>query len=223
MAVHVGRADVVAHRQHAGDADRDVRLAVPPRAAEGVGHDHRDLDAEALARSDAHDLAGGVGIDGEQRDEVFAADVGGVDAGVGALEAVPRLRDQHPADLPDHARRLAQHRLHQAGVLIHAAGVVEREGAWLEVVEGDDAPLRLGDDALRDHDDVAVLDRRALRRGGVEDLLRDVVALLDERDPGDADDAELGDAGVRRGGHDVPSTVSERAGRPTMRMLVRAL
>ncbi len=49
VAESVGLAAVVAQRQQAGRSDRDVGLAVAPRAAHGVGDEHADVRAGQLA------------------------------------------------------------------------------------------------------------------------------------------------------------------------------
>ena len=85
--------------------------ALPPRPPEGVGDDHRDLDAELVARGVAQCARRGVGVDRQQRDQALAADVRGVDAGVGADEAVVRLGDEHARTLADDAGRLPEHSL----------------------------------------------------------------------------------------------------------------
>ena len=69
----------------------------------------------------------GVRVEREQHDVVAApADVRGVDAGVGADEAVARLRDEHAALHADDAHGLAQDDLDGAGVLLPRQGEVPR-------------------------------------------------------------------------------------------------
>ena len=66
-AERVGRVAQVDDRGDAAHADRDVGEPVPPRPAERVGDDHRDVDAAPGAQRVADVLGRAVGVDGEQR------------------------------------------------------------------------------------------------------------------------------------------------------------
>jgi hypothetical protein len=79
--------------------------------------------------------------------------------------------------------------------ILIVAGDLQRACRRLDLVEPNDASLRLRDDLLREDDDVAVLDLD-LRR----DELCQIVALADLRQTRDGNDAELAGQGrpVRR-------------------------
>src|SRR6266571_687699 len=66
----VALAEVAAERGEAGDADRDVREPLAPRAAEGVGDDDADVRAAERAHALAEAARGAVGILGQERDRV---------------------------------------------------------------------------------------------------------------------------------------------------------
>ena len=73
-----------------GDPDRDLALALPPRAAEAVGDHHRGTPGQRGAQRARRARPGRAGAGSASP----LAGVGGVDARVGAHEAVPRAADQ---------------------------------------------------------------------------------------------------------------------------------
>ena len=132
-----------------GDADGDVGQSLAPRAAERVGDDHADVDAEVGAQPVADAPRRAVAVDGQQRG-VARGHVRQVDARVGAHEAVRRLADDQVAAAAHDAHRfLLDQRLGRRRVF---------------GIDGHQAALGLGDDLLRDDDDVAV-EERAVGRG----------------------------------------------------------
>lgn len=70
----------------------------------------------------------------------------------------------------------AQDELDHARVFLRARRQRTRFRGGLDLAEALEAPLRLGDDLLRQHEDVAVGERDAGARGAGEDDLREVVA-----------------------------------------------
>src|SRR5262249_58593504 len=64
----------------AGDADRDIGEAEPPRPPEGVGDDDGDVDVVPSAQRVANVMGGAIGVDGQQRGEAVV-DVREIDAG----------------------------------------------------------------------------------------------------------------------------------------------
>src|SRR5690606_18849782 len=155
VAVRVGAAAQVVQYAYAGRADRDVRQPGTPGAAEGVGDDHADLDAERVAQARADRPRGGVGVLREQQHRALGGD-GGVDAGRGHDQALTALHDAQGAPPGDHADGL-------------------RVDRGLPVGRLDDPALRLGDDLRGDDEDVAV---GQVRLGG-RDQLGQVVARAD--------------------------------------------
>ena len=141
--------------------------------------------------------------------------------GRGADEAVTRLRDHERRADADEPGALAQDRLDVARIPVHRE--LARPRGRLELVEPHDAPLRLGDDLLRDDDDVGVLEpARAVGCG--REQRREVVPLFDLRDALEREDpdsvahVEAGEAEARVGlvapvhVHDHRGHALERAG-----------
>src|SRR5438034_1306320 len=83
---------------------------------------------------------------------------------------------------PDDRSRLLEDRLDAPGIAL-VAGDLARALRRLDRVEAEDAALDLRDRLLRDDDDVPVLELDAL-----DDQLREVVVLVQLRDPLDGDD-----------------------------------
>ena len=100
-----------------------------------------------------------------------------------------RLRDQHPARLTYDALRFLQYGLDLARVVPDLCAPLHRERARLERVQWDDAPLRLGDDALRHDQNVAVQQWRVLALGCIDDQRCEVVTVLHLWDAGDAEES----------------------------------
>src|SRR5215210_6497662 len=174
VAVGVGLAAVVGQRVHAGDADGDVGDAVPPGASERGGDDDgEEVGAQGGGELVADAGGGGVGVEGQEADHVFAGDVGGVHAGVRADKAVAGLGDYDAALHPDDAFALAQHDLDLARVLVVAAGEVLGEDGGLDGVQVHEASLGLADDLVRHHHHVAGPQQAG---GMVRDHGRQVVA-----------------------------------------------
>ena len=119
----------------------------------------RDPVADAAGRR--------VGVDRQEDERAALRRVRRVDAGGRADEAVPRLGDDERTARADDADGLAQDHLDVPRVRVRACELA-RPRRRLDVVEPHDAALGLRDDLLREHDDVAVLERmrhasRALR------------------------------------------------------------
>ena len=109
-----------------------------------------DLGADAARR--------GVGVLGQQADGAGLGQVGAVDAGVGADEAVPGLDDEDAALGAQHLAALLEDQLDQGRLLAEHRGEAARLAAREHRGEAADASLGLGDDLLRDDDDVAVFE-----------------------------------------------------------------
>ncbi len=113
---HLGRHEVASHgvrgapqvhdRGQAGTADGDVDDTLAPGPAEGVGHHDRHLAARRGAQTVADAPGRAIGVLGEQR-RPAALDVGQVDSGVGADEAVAGLGDHEVAAAPQDSHGLA--------------------------------------------------------------------------------------------------------------------
>jgi hypothetical protein len=146
-----------------------------PRAAEGVGDDHRDVDPGPGTQRVADVLRRAVGVDGEQRG-LAVRHVREVDPGVRAHEAVPRLADDQVAAPAHDPHRL---RLDQAA-----------PGVEVVLVEVDHPTLGLRHDLLGDDEAVTVLERRGLCGRGIGDERRDLVAGGDLADALDGGDGE---------------------------------
>src|SRR5205085_911648 len=139
-----------------GTADRDVGGSLTPGAAEGVADDHGNVYTGQLPQPDAQPVGGRIGILRQQNDGVWLGRVRGIDAGGGADEAVPGLRDDERRPCSDEASALAQDHLEPAGILL--PGQLARLGGWLYRGQPDDPTFGLGDNFVRDNDHVAVLE-----------------------------------------------------------------
>ena len=152
----------------------------------------------------------GVRIDGQQRHHVAAArpHVRGVDAAVGADEAVVGLGDEHAVGHPDDASSLSQDDLQLAGVAVPALGEGHDLRTRLDGREVHDRALGLGDDLLGDDQDVALEQRQRRRRRPqrFDQRRGQVVAGADLRHALEGDDRHApfrrsGAAGDRVGAH----------------------
>ena len=138
------------------------------------------MTATSLTRPGADGVAeaagGAIGILGEQGGEA-GVDVGEVDAGVGADEAVPGLADDEIATAPQDPHRLAGD---DVAVAPRVVGIDRHQAA-----------LGLRHDLLGHDDDVAVAQRgRRVGRRGVDDHRGEVVSRSDLGDAIDAEDLE---------------------------------
>jgi len=172
---------VRAQRVEPRRSDRDVRVAKSPRPSKGVGDDHCNGCPATLFDGGADPCRRRVGVLGEQG-RTTLRHVGHVNAGVRTDQSVVGLDDEVVLCLADHAARLAQ-----------GCGA-----PFLARVGLHHPSLGLGNDLLRDHDDVAGDDRRALRLGRIAQERSDVGAGLDLVQPHDSDDAELSHRGHDR-------------------------
>ena len=107
---------------------------------------------------------------GSSETESLRGDVGAVDPGVGADPSLRRLGDQDAPLGPDHLGALLEDQLDQRRLLAQRRRQAPRLAAGDDAGEPADPALRLGDDLLRDDDDVAFLDLgpawRSRRRSG---------------------------------------------------------
>ena len=148
-----------------------------PGTAEGVGDDDGDLDAERVLEPGSDPPSRSIRVVGQQRGRALG-DVGQVDTGVGADEAVARLADDEVAASAQNPNRLLGD---------------ERELCVGVVVDGHQPAFGLGDDLLRDDDDVTVTQSVAVRarwREGICDQAREIVTGCHLADAGDREDEE---------------------------------
>ena len=68
VAVGVDLADVAVDRGDAGDADRDIGLALAPRTPERVADDHGDVHDRGLSEARRMPAGRGIGVLGQQHD-----------------------------------------------------------------------------------------------------------------------------------------------------------
>ena len=109
-----------------------------------------------LAQRARRARARGVGVAGEEHERLVVGRVGGVDAGVGAHEAVVGAADQHPALGAHELGGLVEDDLDRARVLAVLGRQRLRPLVGRRRRPGDDAALGLRDDLVRDHEHVAV-------------------------------------------------------------------
>ena len=164
-AVGIGLAAQVLERRDPAHADRDVDDAPAPRPPEAVRDDHRDVGAEPLAQPASDGVRRGVGVLRQQRHDVARSrsDVGGIDAAVGADEAVRGHGDDDATVHADDAPRLLEHHLHLARIAVPARPELDGLGARDDRAQVDDRALRLGDDLLGHDEDVVCAERERPR------------------------------------------------------------
>ena len=105
------------------------------------------------------------------------------------------LDDDHAGAMTDHPPRFAQDEFDHARVLGRARGKLTRLGTGLDRGEVGVAPLALGDDLLRDHENIAFGSGLAGAYEAVRDQSRKVVAGLDHGDARQREERER--AGTR--------------------------
>ena len=110
-------------------------------------------------------------------------DVGGVHAGVGHHETQPVLDDDHARHLTQYRAGFAEDDFDEAWILLHRAGDFQRARRRRDPGEFHIAVLGLGDDLLRQHDDIAGLQRGIRARQSVQHQRRQIGA---GRNPGNA-------------------------------------
>src|SRR5215210_4603436 len=155
VAVRVSLSPVVGDGVHAGDADGDVRYAVPPGPPERVGDHHGHLGVCFFGERATETRRGGVRIYRKQAYRVVDGDVRGVYAGVGADETVVGLRVNDAAVHAYDAATLSEHDFDLARVLPVARRVTLRERRRLDRTQVDQTALCLADDLVRHDEHVA--------------------------------------------------------------------
>ena len=115
---------------------------------------------------------------------------------------------QHALAVAHHFGRFAQDQLDQPGVLVHLGGECLRARRRHHRPQIDLAAFRLGHDLLRDHHNVAALQRQPGGGKPLRDQVGDVVVRPHQRDAGERRDAQLGGGSGRdtfgRARHDRP-------------------
>ncbi len=190
-ALGVFEAAIVEHGVDSCDADGDVDGAFAPGAAEGVGDDDSNVYAQCFLQASSQVAGGGVGVEGEKDNHVAAGGVGGVDAGVGATEAVSGFGDDDAVVHADDSPAFAEDDFGVAGVFFVEGGDFYCEGRGSHVVEVDEAAFGFGDDFLGDDEDVAVFHIKSVGSEGMGNQAAEVVARVDFGDALNADDANF--------------------------------
>ena len=152
----VGAPAPVVEWVQTGAADRDVALPVAPGAAEAVGDQHGRLGARELAQARTQAPGRGVGVTGQHDQSVGTGGVGGVHPGVGADEAVVGAADQHPIGGAQDLLRLVEYDLDGPRVLALLNGEPVGPRGGFDIRERHDGALGLGDDLVRDRQNLPV-------------------------------------------------------------------
>ena len=166
-------------------------MAFTPGPPESIGDDYGNVRPGSLLDATAYGGGRAIGIFGQERDEALRADVGGVDAGVGADEPMLRLGDEDWSALADDAIALAENELDEARVLLRLDGQTPRLGGRSNAVQRHDTAFRLRDNLLSNDNNVAGLDAGVLTRS-LDDQGGQVVVLTDFRQAEKRDDADFG-------------------------------
>ena len=133
---------------------------------------------------------GKIGIAREQSYDIFAGNVRMVDAGIGAHETVACFGNQHMIAAND-APRLLQDDFDGAGIFLQARGERESLRRRADGREPHDRTFGLGDNFLRDDEDVSVFERDACFARGGCNLSGQIVAQLNLRQSGQANQTEI--------------------------------
>jgi hypothetical protein len=141
--------------------------------------------AGVLLHGCADARSGCVGVDRKEH-EPAVRHVGGVDARIGADEAVARLADHDAAVHAHKALRLTQDDFDVPGVLVARLRQLDREGGGLDRVEVDATVLGLGDGLLGNDERVVVLQGDTLCGSSAGDEAPQVVTGVDFGDAFDA-------------------------------------
>ena len=176
----VGRAAQIEQDRDTRRADGDVCQPETPGATKGVTDDDGEALACSLAECGSEISRGLVGVAGEERHDIVAGNVRMVDAGIGADEAVARFGDQHVIAADD-APRLFQNYFHEPGIFL----LPLRDGLRLErradCRQPDYGAFGLGDNFLRDDEDIAVFESDACFASSVCNLSGEILAEMNLR------------------------------------------
>ena len=168
-------------------ADGDARDSVPPRTADAVADDDREVASEPrLERATEHRRAG-VRVARQQEHCLVIpgrTDVGAVDAGVRHHVAAAVLCNQHTVAACDDLVRLPEHHLDHARIPGELRRELHGPRRRLDVLQPHAATLRLRDDLLGHDDDVEFARHDARGVDGVTDEGRYVVSLAHDGDCG---------------------------------------
>ena len=143
-ALGIRPAAQILEHVHSGGPDRGVGLAFAPCAAEGVRHDHADLDAEQRPQARREGAGRGIRIHRQQQHGAVGS-VRGIDPGGGRHDAEAVLHDARGAAVRSRTTRHDSHGLGGDGLLA--------------IVGGERAALGFRDDLRRHHEDVAICQR----------------------------------------------------------------
>src|SRR5258708_33604658 len=114
-----------------------------------------------------------------------------VDAGIGADEAVARFGDQHVIAADD-APRLSKDYFHEPGIFLLPLRDGLRLERWPDCGQPDYGAFGLGNNFLRDDEDVSGFETDARSAGSVYYLSGKIVAMLNLRQPGHAEQLHTG-------------------------------
>ena len=110
-----------------------------------------------------------------------AGDIRVIDPCVGANETKSVLNDDRTNARPQDLSAFAQDQLHHPRVFLSPGGEFHSVQRWRDACQIHHTPLGFGDDFLRKHKDVILLQDKVVFWKGGENNIRQVVALADER------------------------------------------
>jgi hypothetical protein len=179
VARGVALAVQIEYCRDARDAERDVRCAQTPRAAERVRDDDADLGARAAENVLTEASRRRIRVEREQHDCVRAFRIRRINSRRSADEAVARLGNDQRWPRPNDFSGLAQDQLHPPGVAVPGELACTLGGCDCREVEH--ATLDLRDGLLGNDEHVVVFEATGPHRG-VEENRPQVVPVLQLRD-----------------------------------------
>ena len=117
--------------------------AVAPRAAKGIGNQHRNIDAGQLLEARSERGSGRVGIFGKENRAVIHEAIGFVDTGIGADPSRASFNDEDSVIHAHDAAGLAQYQFNSARVFIPASGETACQPRRLDTGQVNDAAFGL--------------------------------------------------------------------------------
>ena len=189
VADAVALAGEVEQRRDAGDPERHVGRALPEGPAEGVADDHADVAPGARRRPSRIPAADASGSSGSRTSvpSPFAFDA----STPAEAQTKPCRVSAMTSGGRERTTRALSRRIASTWRGSRSPASSQRPLGRLDLVEPDDAALRLRDDLLRDDDDVGVLEPSGAV-GRVRQERDEIVALLDLRDALEREDPDLG-------------------------------
>ncbi len=117
--------------------------------------------------------------------------VGNIDSGIGADKTVDGFSDDDAALHFDDALGFAEHELDDTRIFCPFPRPVACVFRWFDGIQTNDSAFRLGDNLLRDDENIAVGDLDVAVVHEIHHEMREIIALTDLGQPGNRKDLDL--------------------------------